>query len=385
MAQTRALCNVTGRMHYQSEQLSTAQAVAEAQRLALAPLVFHAAMTLRDLGILKLLNKRADAGASESEIAAAANLSEYATAVLLDAALSARLILRKDPPAGSSEKFYRIANLGRVFERDKMTRINADFARDVCDPGARKLRASLETATPAGLHAVFGSQWSTIYPALSSLPEPAKSSWFAYDHFYSDGAFSPALERIFNRAEKPRLLYDVGGNTGRFALRATAHDTDVHVTVLDLPEQIALLRENLKSTAGDAAAGNTRISGHPVNILDETAVLPRDADAWWCSQFLDCFSEPQVLSILRRIRAAMKPTARLFILEPLCDRQPFEPAAAILNFSSLYFTCMANGNSRFFREQTLLNLIAGADLRLVNITHDLGVGGHSLLEMSISS
>lgn len=52
--------------------------------------------------------------------------------------------------------------------------------------------------------------------------------------------------------------------------------------------------------------------------------------------------------MLARVAQAMKPCARLCIMELFWDAQKFEAASFSLNATSLYFTCMANGNSRFY-------------------------------------
>ena len=75
------------------------------------------------------------------------------------------------------------------------------------------------------------------------------------------------------------------------------HDKDVSVTILDLPQQIGLMLENIKGRDGAE-----RIDGIGVNLLDPDTRMPegRRFDAVWMSQFLDCFSEDQIVSILRR-------------------------------------------------------------------------------------
>ena len=40
---------------------------------------------------------------------------------------------------------------------------------------------------------VFGN-WETIYPALSTLPEEVKNSWFEFDHLYSDSGFPKEIK-----------------------------------------------------------------------------------------------------------------------------------------------------------------------------------------------
>ncbi|MDR0440643.1 MAG: SAM-dependent methyltransferase [Candidatus Accumulibacter sp.] len=349
---------------YDRDDIEVADAITEAQRIAFAPMLFQAAVCLRDFGVLAYLKRSGAQGAAREDIAENTGLSAYAAGVLLDAGLAARLLFEKDG------RFF-LGRVGLCLLRNTMTRVNMDYVRDVCYAGMAKLGQALREEKPAGL-GIFGD-WPTIYPALSSLPEPARTSWFAFDHHYSDDAFGPALPHVFRH--RPAHIYDVGGNTGRWALRCAAHDRDVRVTVLDLPEQLALLKREIARESPDIAA---RIGAHPVDILRD-GPLPGEADAWWMSQFLDCFSLEEVVAILTKVRRAMKPAARLFILEPLCDRQRFEAGALTLNAASLYFTCMANGNSRFFRFPMLEQCLAQSGFVMEEVIDGLGVGRHTLI------
>jgi hypothetical protein len=99
---------------------------------------------------------------------------------------------------------------------------------------------------------------------------------------------------------------------------------------------------------------------------------------WWMSQFLDCFDEEQIVRILKKIAAVMKPDARICIMEIFWDRQAYEAGAFSLNASSLYFTCMANGNSRFYSAENFLSCIKKAGLEVQQQTNHLGVG-HTLM------
>ena len=80
----------------------------------------------------------------------------------------------------------------------------------------------------------------------------------------------------------------------------------------------AAMMENIKGRKGSG-----RISCHPANLLDESTVIPGGFDVVWMSQFLDCFPEDMVVSILKRVAATLKPGARVFIMENLWDRQTF--------------------------------------------------------------
>src|SRR6185369_9525761 len=99
----------------------------------------------------------------------------------------------------------------------------------------------------------------------------------------------------------------------------------------------------------------------------------------WMSQFLDCFSEKEIVSILRRAGRAMGPNDALYILELLWDRQPNETAAFCLQQISLYFTCIANGNSQMYHSDDLLRCIAEAGLKVVEEKDQVGLY-HTLLK-----
>lgn len=98
------------------------------------------------------------------------------------------------------------------------------------------------------------------------------------------------------------------------------------------------------------------------------------------SQFLDCFSMEEIVSILSRAREAMGDNTRIYIMETLWDRQRFEPAAFCLTMTSLYFTAIANGNSKMYRTEDLEECIAKAGLEIEEIYDGLG-HGHSILKV----
>ncbi|HBQ6651062.1 TPA: methyltransferase domain-containing protein [Klebsiella quasipneumoniae subsp. quasipneumoniae] len=346
---------------YQKDSLSALDAITEAQRIAFAPMLFQTALCLRNSGILGYLDQQGKRGATFAAISEIFDGKEYAVSVLLDMGLSGRILTYK-------EERYHLSKIGHFLLHDPMTRVNMDFTQDVCYQGLFFLENALQEGKPSGLK-VFG-EWPTIYPALSQLPPVARKSWFAFDHYYSDGAFTAALPYVF--ASQPARLYDVGGNTGKWALRCCQYDENIAVTLLDLPQQIALARENIEN-AGLAH----RIDFHAVDMLSD-APLPGEADIWWMSQFLDCFSPEQIITILSNVAQVMKPGARLYILELFWDAQKFEAASFSLNASSLYFTCMANGNSRFYSVEKFYRYLEMAGFEVEQRHDNLGVG-HTLL------
>lgn len=352
---------------YTEEQLSAREAQRQAEFIAWGPVVFQASRLMLKWGLLDAI-RDADNGLTLDELVERSELSEYAVKCLVEASLCIGTIL-VDP---QTERFT-LSKTGWFLINDKATRVNMDFNHDVNYEGWFRLEESLREGRPAGLEH-FGP-WPTIYEGLSSLPQQAQKSWFGFDHFYSDSSFPEALEIIFGE-HHVRSLYDVGGNTGKWALQCVAHDEQVEVTVLDLPQQIAMLKENIKGKPGA-----DRIKGIGVDMLNEQTVVPRregGLDAIWMSQFLDCFSMPQIVSILRRAREAMDEGTRIYIMETLWDRQRFEPAAFCLTMTSLYFTALANGNSKMYNTEDMERCIHEAGLETEQIHDHLGQG-HSIL------
>lgn len=332
-----------------------------AHEIAFAPVTFQVARLMRRFGLFELLNASRH-GLTLDELAERAGLSRYAVQVLLEASLTAEMVI-------STDDRFVLSKLGWVLLTDPLIAVNIDFNHDVNYLGMHRMEQALREGQPEGLK-VFG-QWKTIYEGLSQLPTQTQASWFHFDHFYSDHSFDEALEIVF--AHKPKHLLDVGGNTGRWAVRCVDHNPDVHVTIMDLPQQIEMVRSRI---AGHPGAD--RIDGHAIDLLDPTAAFPHGADAIWMSQFLDCFSEGEITSIVRRAAEAMTPDAHLFVMETLWDRQPNDIAAFCLTQISLYFSVMANGNSKMYHSDDLIRCITAGGLEVETI-HDGLKGGHSIL------
>lgn len=352
-------------LQYSEDKLTAMQAKELAQFLAFAPIAFKAARALTRLGILSALDT-AKQGCSAAQLAEKTGVSEYGVQVLLDMGMSSRLVT-------FDGELYRLAKTGYFLLHDQMSQVNMAFTDDVCYRAMEHLEESIVTGRPAGL-AEFGD-WPTIYPALSELPQPARKSWFDFDHFYSDHAYPELLQLLFAQ-HKPQHIVDIGANTGRWASQCLQYDKQVTMTLVDLPQQLKLAQHNLEEQ-GLAA----RVELHPADMLAADLQLPSCGDLWWMSQFLDCFSPQQIVQILRAAHAAMPEQAHLYVLELCWDRQKFAAASYSLNATSLYFTCLANGNSRFYHSQQLLLLFEAAGFTLLSQDDDIGLG-HTLFRLA---
>lgn len=352
---------------YTKDQLSARDAQRLAEFIAWGPVVFQASRLMVKFGILEMIRDSKD-GMTRQEIVKATKLSDYAVKCLLEASLCIGTVL-VDP---DTDKFT-ISKTGWFLLNDPATRVNIDFNHDVNYEGWFHLEEALKEGRPAGLKH-FGD-WPTIYEGLSQLPPQVQKSWFGFDHFYSDSSFPEALKIIFDE-HHVKSLYDVGGNTGKWALQCVGYDPNVQVTILDLPQQIGMMKENVKDKEGAE-----RITGYGINLLDEKALFPKregGLDAIWMSQFLDCFSMEEIVGILKRAKEAMTSETRIYIMETLWDRQRFEPAALCLTMTSLYFTALANGNSKMYNTEDMEACIREAGLVIEQIHDHLGQG-HSII------
>ena len=350
---------------YTKDHYSAREAQRMAEFISFGPMVFQATRLLVKYGILELLREHRE-GLTEEMIIKETELPEYTVKCLLEAGLCIGTVL-----VDVDTDRFTISKVGWFLLTDEATKVNMDFNNDVNYEGFFHLDESFKERRPAGLKH-FGD-WPTIYEGLSSLPEPAKTSWFAFDHFYSNNSFEEALKIIFDRPV--RYLLDVGGNTGKWALQCVGYNPDVEVTILDLPQQVEMMR---KETAGKPGAD--RIHGCGGNLLDPATKFPRDKeyDVIWMSQFLDCFSKEEIVSILKRAAEVLHPGARLCIMELLWNRQRFEPAAFCLTMTSLYFTAMANGNSKMYYSEDMIGLIERAGMKVERIIDGIGQG-HNII------
>jgi SAM-dependent methyltransferase len=350
--------------------LSAVEAKLQAQRIAFGPILFHAVQALNELGLLRCLWEHDQGGLLAAELWEKAGLPRYGVSVLCQAALLGG-VLSQDQGGR-----LRLSKVGYFLLHDSMTRVNFDFVRDVCYSAMPALPQAALRGSPSGLAALGGG--NTVYESLMQLPERALQSWLAFDHFYSDQAFSDALALVLEK--RPRSLLDVGANTGRFAERCLAADSELDVILLDHPAQLAEAERNLVARGFGA-----RLRLTPMDLLSrEELQLPGPVDAVWLSQLLDCLAPDDAVRVLTAARRALAPGGHVFVLEPCCDLQAHEAGSFCLAQTSLYFTCVANGVSRLYDSQTLTDFLQRAGLHLLTRHDHLGVG-HSLFVAGVAA
>ncbi|GGG35434.1 methyltransferase [Bizionia arctica] len=338
-------------------------AIQEAQKIAFAPFVFQAVIALRKLGIFDLIfEKRRKGGITVEEIANQLSLSIYGVGVLLEIAESSNIVSKND------DKQFELTTTGYFLAYNKTVDVNINFTQEVCYKGLFHLTEAIQTGKPSGLKEL--GDWSTIYEGLSKLTPNIQKSWFEFDHHYSDDVFQEALETVFRN--NPKTVYDVGANTGKFAISGSKYNESVSIKMVDLPGQLKIALGHVEE-----AGFKDRVTHHEIDWLSENPTLPKGADAIWMSQFLDCFSEDEILTILNACKDAVNDDGEILIMETFTDRQRFDNAKFILEATSLYFTVMANGNSKMYPAEVFKKLIDKAGLVL---KEDIAVGEyHTIL------
>jgi len=346
-----------------NKNLSAIEAKYEAQKIAFAPVLFQVSIALRDFGILNYLfiNRQ---GSTIVEMGKALKISEYGLKIVLELGFEGGIVDRLNNDT------FVLTKTGYFLLRDKMTRVNVDFIQDVCYKGLFHLKDAIKSGKPTGLKEM--GNWPTIYEGLKDLDKKVLNSWFAFDHFYSDDSFPDALKVVFK--QKPNRIIDVGGNTGKWAIACCNYDSGVKVTIVDLPGQIEIAMKQVK-----IAGFENRISFEAINMLTPDKNLPR-GDTIWMSQFIDCFSEDEIVRILKYTAKSMTGNTRLFIMDTFWDNQKYPAAAFSLAATSVYFTTMANGNSKIYGREELLNLIEKAGLSVENEFDEIGIS-HTILKI----
>ncbi|MDY0973665.1 methyltransferase [Massilia sp. CFBP9012] len=350
---------------FSPERQSAFEARFEAQKIAYGPVVFQCVRYAWKRGMLQAIADAGESGLSIDELAHDGRWTPYVLKVVLETCLSAGVVL-------IDKGRYALDKAGFVVLTDPITQVNIDFNHDVCYQAMFDLEAALDAERPLGLK-VFGD-WPTLYQGLSQLPEPARGSWLAFDHYYSDTSFPEIMPDVF--ATAPRRLMDIGANTGKFTLAALAYDKAVAMHLVDLPGQLAVADTRLADVGL-----RERATLHPTDLLDDAAALPGGMDLIWMSQFLSCFSEAAIASIFRRVADALGPRGQVLVLDTFWDRQRYDIASYCLINTSPYFNVLASGNSKVYESEDYIRLAREAGLQLVTARDGIGYC-HSLLRFA---
>jgi len=148
------------------------------------------------------------------------------------------------------------------------------------------------------------------------------------------------------------------------------------VKILDLPGQLNVAKQNTKEKGF-----LDRIDFHQIDLLDKFQKIPQGADTIWMSQFLDCFSDREIVQILKNAYQAADENTNIYIMEPFFDNQDYPAAQYCLTGTSIYFTTIANGNSKMYSKDVMINLAKEAGLEVAEEFPLIGNSYHTILKM----
>ena len=341
-------------------------AIQEAQKIAFAPFVFQAMVSLRKLGVFELIfENRKKGGITIKAMADNLEISEYGIGVLLEIAQSSDIVTTNE--IGQ----FLLTTTGYFLAFNETVNVNINFTNEVCYKGLFHLDEAIKSGKPEGLKEL--GNWKTIYEGLSQLSPLQKKSWFEFDHHYSDDIFNEALKIVFKKERKS--IMDIGANTGKFTIQCCKKNDTVNMTMVDLPGQLNVALKN-----AEKEGFQDRVKGYPIDWLSDNTKLPKGADTFWLCQFLDCFSKDEILKVLKTCVDVMDDMAELIIVETYTDRQRFDNAKFILEATSLYFTALANGNSKMYKASEFIEIANEAGLKL---NEDIALGEyHTMLTFS---
>jgi len=197
--------------------------------------------------------------------------------------------------------------------------------------------AFLSGATPADFRPLLKFWDKLSYPAWTDLAGALGRARPAQEIFEIDDELVPimsagieaattgacqALPGVAGLAPASKVL-DVGGGTGSWSIALAEADPALTATVFELPEVAAVAETRLRTSSY-----STRIDVLAGELL--TGELPRGYSAFLMANLVHYFRPETNQAILRKIRAAAEPGARLLIADFWTDPTHTQPLPAAL-------------------------------------------------------
>jgi demethylspheroidene O-methyltransferase len=297
------------------------------------------------LGVIDAL---AEGPLAADELARRVGLPPDGAARLFAAAASLRLIeARDDGRWGLGRQGAPIVALPSVAA---MIEHHATLYQDLSDPVAL-LRGERDTS--------MSGYWPYADTAPGAAPETLDTARVAeYSRLMS--VTQPLVaEQVLDAypMHRHRVLLDVGGGEGAFAIAAARRAPGLRVVLFDLPAVAERARDRF---AQAGLADRARAVGGSFHADP----LPRGADLATLVRVLFDHPDERVLAILKAVRAALEPGGTLLVCEPMSGT----PGAQAIGdaYYGLYLLAMGKGRSRTpQRIEALLREAGFADVRLL--------------------
>ncbi len=275
---------------------------------------------------LRLFDMLAEGPQSAPMLARRLSLTGDATARLLAAAVSLRLVSRR------SKGRFGLGPLGAAMVGNPGIAAMVEHHRllyaDLQDPVALLRAARPET----GL--------SRYWPYAGDARPDALSSTQVAEYSALMAASQPLIAEEVLRAYplgRHRCLLDVGGGDGSFLVAAASRSPRLRLILFDLPAVADRARDRLRQAG---LAPRAEIAGG--SFLD--GELPRGADIISLVRVIHDHDDAAVLTLLRAARRALPPSGTLLIAEPMTDTPGAEPVGAA--YFGFYLLAMGSGRPR---------------------------------------
>ena len=183
---------------------------------------------------------------------------------------------------------------------------------------------------------------------------------------------SAAVPIVLSRCDlgQPGTVVDIGGGDGGLLARVLSRYHEARGVLVELPDAIE------KAKARLASSGHAdRIEFAAASFFEPDAI-PAGADVYTLSRILHNWNDAAAVQILRRVREAMPPHARLFVFEYLVEdpsataddpdgASEVESAGTALNAIDLLMLVMLEGYERSAEQYRALLAQAGFEVRAV--------------------
>jgi hypothetical protein len=223
------------------------------------------------------------------------------------------------------------------------------------------LAACVKTGTPA-FEQTFGAPvgaWRRAHPEQGAVFE----AYVEGETFAQSGPIVAALDLT-----GVKTVAEIGGGHGALLAAVLLAHPDMRGVLMDLPHKLAGARVYLQS---DGLAGRVGlVAGDP------SAEIHVDADLYLLKFVLQQHDDAAARAILENCRTAMKPRARLVVIERLLpERATDDPAAVMLD---LHMMAITGGRARRLAEMEAMLASAGLSAAKISATEN----GLSLIETS---
>ena len=211
-----------------------------------------------------------------------------------------------------------------------------------------KLVDTLADGEP-GIDKVYGE---TFFEHLRR--HPAKMSLFNETMVGIHGDDAPTIAAAFDFSRFATIV-DVGGGTGNRLVAILTRHAGVSGLLFDQPHVI-----NEARALYDGGALGTRLAFAAGSFFD---AVPEGGDAYVLSHIIHDWPRDKALAILRAVRAAMTPGARLLLIEMVLPGGPAPHPGKALDMTMMV---MLGGQERTREEYA--ELLAEAGFRLLDVT-----------------